>query len=437
MAAEIQEASGSSSSKKDLDADQIQNLINMALSNAYDSVSSWLQPPSAAVIAADEKLKMSNQEFEKFAFRPLRLGVGAAAPTASTPKEMYKLKQKLAGTKRKADEIDSANGKGKAKADPEEDDDEESKSQSVSKKPKLGGTSALLAFEPSESVAKHKKKKKKKDKGRLDPGTMASQNDGALPPSGPASSSTATIIPERDVSSQSPVNGTAREEKEGSMAERPEAQAGSVEPEALPPDVTEKKRKKKKRKSSEEGHGGKSDSRASGGGNGDIGENQGDGEEDGEEWLGIPPSPPTPGSDMRPPPSPKPSKPTSAPSPDFKSTTNLDSRIYRHRPPRPTDTPTTQTTTSASIPSSIQSSYPPFASLTPSPPPNGRTDVHSHRSATLLPTLPNGDSSSPHKKKKKRKRVPLDQAQALDEQSSEATLVSSSDHTARMTSPRE
>ncbi|KAG8945404.1 hypothetical protein FRC00_010115 [Tulasnella sp. 408] len=341
---------------------------------------------------------------------------------------MYKLKQKLSGTKRKVDEIDSANRKGKAKAEPEEDDDEESKSQSVTKKPRLGGTSALLAFEPNESVAKSKKKKKK-DKGHLDPGSVASEEKDALPPPGHASSSTSVVISDRDASSQALAAGTAREEREGAVAERAEPQAGSVEPEALPSDVSEKKRKKKKRKTSGEEQGGKSKLRTSGGGDGDKDEDQGGWEDDGEEWLGIPPPPPPPESDMGHPP--KPSKPTRAPSPDLKSTTTLDSRIYRHPPPRPTGTPTTQATNGASIPSVIPSSSRPFGSLSPSPSQNGRSGVHSHPSTSLLPTLPNGDLSSPHKKKKKRKRALLDQAQALDEQSSEATLVSSSDHTAR------
>ncbi|KAG8929243.1 hypothetical protein FRC01_004645 [Tulasnella sp. 417] len=249
----------------------------MALSNGYDTVSSWLQPPSAAVIAADEKLKMSNQEFEKLAFRP------------------------------------------------------------------------------------------------------------------------------------------AREKK--------------------------RKKKKKQKKSTEDDHGSKSKLRPSpsSGGDGNKGEDQGDWEDDGEEWSGIPPSQPPPGSDMGPPPPPKPPKPTSAPSPDLKSTTVSDSRINHDRPPRPPKpprTPATQLTTrsTSSIPSSSRSS----GSIISSPPQNGRTGVGSHPlTSSSLPTLPNGDSSSPHKKKKKRRRALLDQAQALDEQSSEATLVSSSDHTARMTSPRE
>lgn len=366
-------------------------------------------------------------------FHSTRLGVGAAAPSSSTPKEMYKLKQKLAGTKRKVDEIDSTHRKGKAKAEPEEDD-EESKSQSVTKKPRLGGTSTLLAFGPNESVAKSKKKKKKKDKGHLDPGSVASEEKDALPPPGHASSSTSVVISERDTSSQALAAGTAREEGEGTMAERAEAQAGSLEPEALPPDVSEKKRKKKKRKTSGEEHGSKSKPRTSGGGDGDKDQDQG-GLEDDEEWLGIPPPPPPPESDMGRPP--KPSKPTRAPSPDLKSTTTLDSRIYRHRPPRTTDTPTTNPISCASKPSPIASPPRPFGLVTASPPRDGRTGLHSHPSSSWLPTLPNGDLSSPHKKKKRRKRALLDQAQALDEQSSEATLVSSSDHTARMTSPRE
>lgn len=71
MAPDVQESTGTQPAN-DLDADQIHNLINMAMANAYDTVSSWLQPPSAAVLEADEKLRISNHDFEKMAFRPAR-----------------------------------------------------------------------------------------------------------------------------------------------------------------------------------------------------------------------------------------------------------------------------------------------------------------------------------------------------------------------------
>ncbi|KAG9016051.1 hypothetical protein FRB90_003714 [Tulasnella sp. 427] len=435
MAKDVQASSTSSSSKKDLDADQIQNLINMALSNAYDTVSSWLQPPSAAVIEADERLRTSNQEFEKTALRPARLGVGATAPSASTPKDVYKLKHKLAGTKRKADEIDSTSGKGKGKQVVEDDDDEESKSQSVSKKPKLGGASALLTFEPNEHTSKHKKKKKKKDKGDAGSGIVASpDNDGTDEPvsrdPGPSSASPTAMKGE--------LNGTHPRKEEDRSPHSPE-QASETEaterpkplpePGTLPSETSERKRKKKKtRKSKSDDHDRKSDVLVNGAGDADADEVQSSWEDDGEEWFGISSSLPPPESDSvllgsssaR-------SKPTKMLPTDLKSTAIHGSRIHQPPPPRSDVSPT-----------SAASSTQPTISLSSSPPQNLRTKSHLPLSKdTSLPTLLNGDSSSPHRRKKKKKRLHvMTQAQALDEQSSEATLVSS-DHTARMISPRE
>ncbi|KAG8956821.1 hypothetical protein FRC04_000299 [Tulasnella sp. 424] len=432
MAGDVQEASASSSQKA-LDADQIQNLINMALSDAYDTVSSWLQPPSAAVLAADEKLRMSNQEFEKMAFRPARIGVGAEPPTALTAKEVYKLKHKLAGTKRKADDMVGANGKGKATQTAGEDEDhEESKSQSVSKKPKLDGTSALLAFEPTEPTTKRKKKKKKKDKKRLDPslGTAAPpENDVALLPSAAVGPSSSVPMAETSASRQELEKGGvpemsdngSREERNGLMPERTDAPAAA--PEALPPAVREKKKrkkKKKKQKPASEEQDKKSEPQAGvdGGGDNDKGQGRAGDDVDGDEWSGIPPSRPPRKSDMGLPP--KPSK----------------SAIYRARRPKPDGfrfRPPPFPPHSGHIDSPMRQEWPtveqrnagrpsignspwtlPYGD--PSPPPkkvtkpldlsvntqprDERTGEHPQSSTSRsLPTPPNGDSSLPPKKR--------------------------------------
>ena len=61
---------------KELDVDQIENLVAMSLSNAYDVVSSWIQPSDSSKAAADAKLAADNAEFERMAFRPPRYVAG-------------------------------------------------------------------------------------------------------------------------------------------------------------------------------------------------------------------------------------------------------------------------------------------------------------------------------------------------------------------------
>lgn len=388
-------------------------------------------------------------------FSVCRLGVGAEAPTASTAREIYKLKHKLAGTKRKADDMDGANGKGKAtQAAKEDEDHEESKSQSVSKKPKLDGTSALLAFEPTEPTTKRKKKKKKKDKKRLDPATAdLSESDLALLPLAAFGPSSWVPAAETSVSGQELEKGGvsemsdkgSKEERNGSMPERTDATVAA--PEALPPAVREKKKrkkKKKKQKPSSEEQDKKSELQAGVDGGGDNDKGQGRSGDNGDEWSGIPT--PRPGMGLPP----KPSKSTSAPTPVPNFTTTHDSLVrpgrsggrtkttprrggkptpFRFRnppfpprsehvdPPVPQERPAVEQRNAGRPPTSNSPWTLPYGD--PSPPPktvekvvkrldlpantqprDEGTGEHSQLSTShSLPTPPNGDSWLPYKKR--------------------------------------
>ena len=60
-------------SDEELDADQIQNIINLSMASAYDTVSSWLQPSSETKEDEARRLAATREEFERLAFRPPRL----------------------------------------------------------------------------------------------------------------------------------------------------------------------------------------------------------------------------------------------------------------------------------------------------------------------------------------------------------------------------
>ncbi len=59
-----------SQSNPELDMDQIHNLIDMAMSETYDLVSSWLPTPNSASTARDAEIATENALFEQMVFRP-------------------------------------------------------------------------------------------------------------------------------------------------------------------------------------------------------------------------------------------------------------------------------------------------------------------------------------------------------------------------------
>lgn len=56
----------------ELDADQIQNIINLTLASAYDTVASWMLPTGESEADLDKRLAQQQKEFEALAFRPPR-----------------------------------------------------------------------------------------------------------------------------------------------------------------------------------------------------------------------------------------------------------------------------------------------------------------------------------------------------------------------------
>jgi len=147
-----------------MDPDQLQNMIDMALADTYDLVSSWL--PDAPPTASDAILAADNALFEKMAFRPARLGLGATAPAGVSRKDDYKLKQRLVGNRSNVELVSDI--KGKAKAEIGVSDEEDSKSRIVSKKSTGNGFPGLLSYGQNDHTKKKRKKRKKDVDGTID-----------------------------------------------------------------------------------------------------------------------------------------------------------------------------------------------------------------------------------------------------------------------------